>query len=156
MDGHNQIFLDRIVEMLKRHEGLRLHPYRCSQDKLTCGIGRNLEDKGISNEEALYLLNNDIKEVQEELTKNWGVWRTLPEKARMVCIDMTFQMGIVGFMRFRKTRKLMELGKWLEASEELLRSKYAEVQTPNRALYNSRQLALCSQDGKENDRRSSG
>ena len=35
---------------------------------------------------------------KEELTKNWGVWRTFPEKARLVCIDMAFQMGITGFM----------------------------------------------------------
>ena len=62
---------------------------------------------------------------------------------------MCFQMGITGFMSFKETRKLMELGKWLEASEEVLRSKYA-IQCPNRALYNSRQLALCNPNGKEN------
>ena len=154
MEGLNQIFHDKVVDMLKRHEGLRLHPYYCSQKKLTCGIGRNLEDRGITEAEAHYLLYNDIKKVQEELTKNWGVWRTFPEKARLVCIDMTFQMGITGFMKFRETRKLMELGKWLEASEEVLRSRYS-IQTPNRALYNSRQLALCHNNDKENQRTAS-
>nr|BAR29249.1 Phage-related lysozyme (muraminidase) (COG3772) [uncultured Mediterranean phage uvMED]BAR29349.1 Phage-related lysozyme (muraminidase) (COG3772) [uncultured Mediterranean phage uvMED] len=148
MDGHNQIFLDRIVDMLKRHEGLRLNPYHCSANKLTIGIGRNLEDRGITESEAFYLLHGDINLVQEELTKNWGVWRTFPEKARLVCIDMTFQMGITGFMKFKETRKLMELGKWLEASEEVLRSRYS-IQTPNRSLYNSRQLALCNKDGQK-------
>jgi len=148
MEGLNQIFHDKVVEMLKRHEGLRTFPYNCSQGFLTLGIGRNLDANGISEEEAHYLLYNDINKVQKELTKNWGVWRTFPERARMVCIDMAFQMGITGFMSFRETRKLMELGKWLEASEELLRSRYA-VQTPNRALYNSRQLALCNIDGQK-------
>ena len=148
MGGNYSIMLDKIVDMLRRHEGLRLNPYHCSENKLTLGIGRNLEDRGITEEEALFLLNNDIKRVQEQLTKNWGVWRTLPEKARLVCIDMCFQMGITGFMSFRETRKLMELGKWLEASEEVLRSRYA-IQTPNRALYNSRQLSLCKQDGQQ-------
>jgi lysozyme len=148
MEGLNQIFHDKVVEMLKRHEGLRTFPYNCSEGFLTLGIGRNLDANGISEEEAHYLLYNDINKVQKELTKNWGVWRTFPERARMVCIDMAFQMGITGFMSFRETRKLMELGKWLEASEELLRSRYA-VQTPNRALYNSRQLALCNIDGQK-------
>ena len=148
MDGHNQIFLDRSVEMLKRHEGLRLNPYHCPANKLTIGIGRNLQDRGITESEAFYLLHGDINLVQEELTKNWGVWRTFPEKARLVCIDMTFQMGITSFMKFKETRKLMELGKWLEASEEVLRSRYS-IQTPNRALYNSRQLALCNKDGQK-------
>ena len=92
----------------------------------------------------MYLLDNDIKRVKEELDKNFGAYRAMPAKARMVCIDMTFQMGITGFMNFRQTRALMEMGCWLEASEEILRSKNA-TQTPNRAAYNSRQLALCQQ-----------
>ena len=53
--------------MLKRHEGLKIFPYHCSQNKLTLGIGRNLEDNGISKDEAYYLLNNDIEAVQEQL-----------------------------------------------------------------------------------------
>ena len=60
------------------------------------------------------------------------MWRCFPKKARLVCIDMAFQMGIAGFLKFKKTIALMQLGMWLEASEELLDSKYA-TQTPNRA-----------------------
>ena len=58
-------------------------------------------------------------------------------------------------MGFRNTRKLMQEGKWVEASEELLRSRYGKIQTPNRALYNSRQLALCHNNDKENQRTAS-
>ena len=129
-------------EMLIKHEGIRVHPYKCSEDKLTIGIGRNLEANGISEEEAMYLLGNDIDRVINNLDKIFPAWKVMPKRARLVCIDMSFQMGITGFMNFRRTRALMEMGAWLEASEELLRSKYA-VQTPNRAAYNSRQLALC-------------
>jgi lysozyme len=136
--------LDNVKQMLLKHEGMRTFPYKCSEDKLTIGIGRNLEANGISEDEALYLLDNDIKRVTANLDKMWPVWRTFPEKAQLVCIDMTFQMGITGFMNFRQTRALMEMGCWLEASEEVLRSKYA-IQTPNRAAYNSRQLALSKQ-----------
>ena len=68
MGGNYSIMLDKIVDMLRRHEGLRLNPYHCSENKLTLGIGRNLEDRGITEEEALFLLNNDIKRVQEQLT----------------------------------------------------------------------------------------
>jgi hypothetical protein len=63
-------------------------------------------------------------------------------------------MGITGWMAFRHTRALMEMECWIEASEEILRSKYAN-QTPNRAAYNSRQLALC-QNAKKNIRSTSG
>ena len=136
---------EKIKQMLVRHEGMMCHLYQCNANppRWTIGIGRNLQDVGITEDEAMYLLNNDIKKVTEGLTKNWGVWQTLPEGARLVCIDMAFNLGIEGFMRFRKTRELMELGFWLEASEEILRSKYA-TQLPNRSAYNSRQLALCN------------
>lgn len=131
-----------IKDMLIRHEGLRTFPYNCSENKLTIGIGRNLESNGISEDEAHYLLENDIKRVMQNLQRNLPAYLRFPDKAKLVCIDMAFQMGIEGFLGFKKTIALMQLGMWLEASEELLDSKYA-VQTPNRAAYNSRQLALC-------------
>jgi len=149
------MFDAEVKQMLVRHEGVVCHVYKCTAEppRNTIGCGRNLDDNGISEEEAMYLLDNDIKRVKEELNMNFGAWRTMPEKARMVCIDMTFQMGITGFMKFRKTRQLMELGMWLEASEEILDSKY-NLQTPSRCAYNSRQLALCGQNGKDKRRAS--
>ena len=147
------MFDAEVKQMLVRHEGIRIFPYKCSENYLTISCGRNLETNGISEEEAMYLLDNDIKRVKEELNMNFGAWRTMPEKARMVCIDMTFQMGITGFMKFRKTRQLMELGMWLEASEEILRSRY-NLQTPSRCAENSRLLALCGQNGKDKRRAS--
>ena len=144
------MFDAEVKQMLVRHEGVVCHVYKCTAEppRDTIGCGRNLSDNGISEDEAMYLLDNDIKRVKEELNKNFGAWRTMPEKARMVCIDLVFNLGITGFMQFRKTRELMELGLWLEASEELLRSRYA-IQLPNRSAFNSRQLALCGQNGKD-------
>jgi len=140
------MFDEEVRQMLIRHEGVVCHVYKCTAvpPRNTIGCGRNLDDNGITEDEAMYLLNNDIERVKEELGKNFGAYKTMPAKARMVCIDMAFQMGIAGFMGFRRTRALMEMGCWLEASEEILRSRYAN-QTPNRAAYNSRQLALCQQ-----------
>ena len=140
---------DKVKEMLVRHEGTMCTLYQCTEDKWTIGVGRNLSDRGITEEEAMYLLDNDIKRVIGQLDQYWTVWRSFPEKAQLCCVDMSFQMGIKGFMGFRRTRALMEMGMWLQASEELLDSRY-HVQLPNRSSYNSRQLALCTKDGKEN------
>lgn len=139
---------DKVKEMLIRHEGTMCTLYQCTEDKWTIGVGRNLTDRGITEDESMYLLDNDIKRVMNQLDEYWTIWRSFPEKGQMVCLDMCFQMGIKGFMGFRRTRALMEMGMWLEASEELLDSKYA-IQTSNRANYNSRQLALCGKDGKD-------
>lgn len=61
--------MNSIEDQLILHERLKLKPYRCSAGKLTIGVGRNLEDKGISEEEALFLLRNDIAEAELQLTQ---------------------------------------------------------------------------------------
>jgi len=139
---------DNIKEMLIKNEGLVLQVYKDSLGYDTIGVGRCLDKNGISEDEAMYLLENDIQRVVDNLDKMWEVWRSFPIPAQEVCVDMAFQMGIAGFMNFRQTRALMEMGCWLEASEEVLRSKYA-VQTPNRAARNSRKLALCQNAKKD-------
>ena len=146
--------LDKVKELLIKHEGMVCHVYDDSLGYKTIGVGRCLDKNGITEDEALYLLDNDIKRAKGDLDKHWGAWRTFPEPARIIVLSMTFQLGITGFMGFRRTRALMEMGLWLKASEEMLDSRWAKTQTPNRALYNSRQIALL-QDGQQNLRRSS-
>lgn len=136
--------LKEIKDRLIKAEGLALFPYECSAKppRTSIGVGRNLIDVGISEDEAMYMLDNDIKRVLEELDQHWDVWRTFPVDAQMVCVDLVFNLGITGFMRFSRTRYYMENGDFLAASEELLRSKY-HIQLPRRSEDNSRMLALC-------------
>ena len=56
-------FLDQII----LHEGLELTPYKCTAGQLTIGVGRNLDDRGITEDEARFLCKNDIKIVEREL-----------------------------------------------------------------------------------------
>ncbi len=35
-----------LIEMLRRHEGVRSHAYKCSEDMITVGFGRNLDENG--------------------------------------------------------------------------------------------------------------
>lgn len=48
-----------IKEQLILHEGLELKPYKCTANKWTIGVGRNLEGKGLDEEELKYLLHNN-------------------------------------------------------------------------------------------------
>ncbi len=59
--------LERIKEQLVRHEGLRLKPYRCTAGKQIIGIGRNLDDRGISQKEAYAMLERDIADCEQWL-----------------------------------------------------------------------------------------
>ncbi len=56
-----EALMNRIKAQLIRHKGLKLKPYRCTAGKLTIGVGRNLDDCGISQTEAYVLLENDIQ-----------------------------------------------------------------------------------------------
>ena len=138
---------DLLKKRLVDFEGLVLKPYHCSQNYLSIGVGRNLDSNGITEEEAMYLLDNDIHKVIEQLDKQWEVWRTFPDAAKYVCIDVAFNMGINTWMSFRKTRAYMELGEWEKAASEILDSKYAE-QVGRRAIFNSEQLASCQKKQK--------
>ena len=125
-------------------EGLVLKSYVCPTGYTSVGVGRNLETNGITEEEAMYLLNNDISTVIKKLDKHWIAWRKFPVAAQYVCIDVVFNMGINTWMSFRKTRAYREMGDFEKAGIELLDSQYAK-QVGRRAIFNSEQLASCQE-----------
>lgn len=134
--------LEKVKQRLVDWEGLVLKPYECSQGYVSIGIGRNLETNGITEEEAHILLNNDVNNVIIKLDTHWPVYKTFPEEAQMVVIDLVFNMGINTWLAFRKTRAYMELGEWEKAGDELLDSRYAK-QVGRRAIFNSEELKKC-------------
>ena len=73
---------DDLRSMLVLHEGLRLRPYKCTAGKMTIGVGRNLDDNGITQAEAFALLENDIIAVEADLDRTWPWWRQMSEARR--------------------------------------------------------------------------
>ncbi len=133
--------MDKLIEQLKRHEGLRLKPYRCTAGKWTIGYGRNIEDRGITETEAEFLLCEDVREIEEELIKSLGFWGSLVPARKSVLINMAFNIGVHGLLKFKKTLSLIESGDYSAASIEMMDSKWAK-QVPNRALDLSVQMDL--------------
>lgn len=121
-----------LLEQLKRDEGLRLTPYRDSVGKLTIGYGRNLDDVGISTEEANTLLLNDIERATNDLSKHLPWIASMDAVRQGVLLNMAFNMGIAGLLGFRKFLAFAEEMSYTDASEEMLKSKWAE-QTGARA-----------------------
>ncbi len=118
--------------MLIRHEDLKTKPYRCTAGKLTIGVGRNLEDNGIREVEAYFMLDNDIDEVTYNLKSKYDWFERLNDVRKAVVIDMAFNLGIPRFGAFKKTISLIESEDFDGASKEMLRSKWA-VQVGYRA-----------------------
>ena len=118
--------------MLLRHEGLKLKPYQDTVGKVTVGVGRNLDDVGISREEAMFMLDNDIKKAKLGLAHMFPWYLSLDDVRQAVMVDMTFNMGIAGFSKFVLTIDHIKRGDYLEASKEMLKSAWSH-QVGNRS-----------------------
>ncbi|MGN7613057.1 glycoside hydrolase family protein [Magnetococcales bacterium HHB-1] len=135
-----QINLERMKDQLIQHEGLRLKPYRCTAGKLTIGVGRNLDDNGISKAEALHLLGNDINRVIRELNSSFPWFETLDETRKRVLIDMSFNVGLTTLCRFKRMLRAIEAGNYSLAAKEMLDSRWAR-QVGQRATKLSRMMS---------------
>jgi lysozyme len=133
---------DALIRELTRDEALRLKPYRCTAGKLTIGVGRNLDDVGISQGEAEIMLRNDIAKVSAELDRDLPWWKTLDEVRQRVLANMAFNLGTHGLLGFKNTLRLVETGKYLEAAQAMLASKWAKQVGPR-----AERLALMMRDG---------
>lgn len=116
--------LDLKIE-LTRDEGLRLKPYRDTVGKLTIGIGRNLDDVGISQDEAMHLLDNDIARTTAALDKAIPWWRSLNDVRQRVVVNMAFNLGVAGLLGFKNTLAAMKAGRYADAAWGMLASKWA-------------------------------
>lgn len=107
------------------HEGLELKPYQCTADKLTIGVGRNIEDRGITEDEARYLLKNDIKIVEDELLEKKPVVARLDAVRQRVLVDMGFNLGIPTLLKFQNMWLAIEQEDFVQASIEMMDSRWA-------------------------------
>ena len=125
---------EKLLDMLMLHEGLELKPYQCTADKTTIGVGRNLSDVGITENEAKYLLQNDIDRILKEV-EHWSFLEKLNEPRQAVILDMVFNMGVTKFNANTsvKTFAAIQKEEWEKASNEMLDSKWAK-QVGQRAI----------------------
>jgi lysozyme len=115
---------EQLVAQLVRHEGLRLRPYKCTAGKTTIGVGRNLDDRGITQAEAYYLLNNDIDICLHQLTASFP-WFVELDPVRQRCLtDLCFNLGITKLYAFKQTLSAMATGQYEVAAAALEDSKW--------------------------------
>ena len=129
-----------MTRQLRLHEGERLKPYRCTAGKLTIGVGRNLEDRGITAQESAYLLANDIAAEERELLRALPWVAGIDEVRQRVLLDMSFNLGIVGLLGFKNTLATIQAGDYQRAAAMMLDSRWAK-QVGARAERLSRMMA---------------
>jgi len=155
--------INEFIKMVAKHEGIVLEPYRDSLGISTIGIGRNLEDRGITDgeldyigktmeevlekglteEEAYYLCMNDIAIVEKELLDRKPIVNQLNDVRQMVLVDMAFNMGVPRLMKFKNMWAAIETEDYALACEEMIDSRWAN-QVGNRAM----KLSLAMKNGE--------
>jgi lysozyme len=114
-----------LIERIKQHEGLRLKPYKCSAGKLTIGYGRNLQDVGITTEEAEIMLEQDII-VATRTAEQFNWYRKLNQERQSVIIEMIFNLGLPRFLGFKKMIQALREDDYAEAAEQMLDSLWSK------------------------------
>lgn len=143
----------KLIEKLIQHEGLKLQVYQDTLGIDTIGIGRNLEDRGISKKElddmdipnigliyeygitetdAVYLAENDVQIVEDELLKAHPCVDRLDSVRQLVLVDMAFNMGVPRLRKFKKMWAAIHKDDFQTAAKEMLDSKWA-IQVKSRS-----------------------
>ncbi|HEX8106695.1 MAG TPA: glycoside hydrolase family protein [Kofleriaceae bacterium] len=131
MTPETEALLERDLE---RDEGKRSKVYKDSRGILTIGIGRNLQDRGLSDDEILYLLKNDIAEHCELLDRHLPWWRNMDEVRQRALANMAFNLGVgpsdeqpTGhLLTFKNTLAAMARGDYEAAANGMSSSAWAQ------------------------------
>ena len=134
-------------EMIKRHEGTRYKVYRCTSNKRTIGNGHNIDDKGLPPDIRMYLvdhgkitqemvdilLDQDIEDAITDCNKLYPDFLSFSKPRQDALIDFLFNVGLRTAHAFINTNRAINEGRWNDAAEGLLASKYAR-QVGGRAI----------------------
>jgi|TARA_R100001463_G_scaffold16174_2_gene42054 lysozyme len=126
---------NELIEMLKRHEGVRSHVYLCSAGYETIGVGRNIAESGLglTEDEIDFLLINDITRVKQELTDTYFWFPALNDARQDAMVDICFNLGLTRLRGFVKALEAMSREQFDIAADEFMDSRWSQ-QVGNRAV----------------------
>jgi lysozyme len=135
-------WVQKATDQIKQDEGLVLHAYSDHLGFATIGYGRLIDRRkggGISEDEAEYLLKNDVNARLNVLQNAIPFFNRLDDARKAVLLNMSFQLGIAGLLKFKSTLAFIEAGDFESAAANMLKSLWAK-QTPNRAKRMAEQM----------------
>jgi lysozyme len=150
-----KLLSNSLIEQIKSDEGFKRRHYMCSENHCTIGYGYNLESNaldipagtiaifkrdGITQGEAHDILIKMLQKCQHDLFKALPWVEGLSQARQDALVNMVYQMGIAGVMKFKNSLRLIEQGKYGQAGVALMLSRWAR-QTPNRAARISKMIS---------------
>lgn len=115
-------------KMLVQDEGIRRFPYKDTTGNWTIGIGRNLEATPLSNAVIYEMLDEDIERAVGAACSIFGsdVFDGWSAARQHAVINMLFNLGEGGFLKFERTIECMKNGDWKAAASHALDSLWAK------------------------------
>ena len=130
--------MSKIIDELKKEEGFSAHIYKCTRGFDSCGYGYNLQANplkldvqtlrearhvGVSEKQAEAWLMKLVDEIEVKLRHAFVCYSKLNEVRRNVLIQMAYQMGVAGLLKFKHAITAMEHGDYDMASICMLDSE---------------------------------
>lgn len=94
-------------------------------ETLLMALIRDMKINGITKDEAIMLMNNDIYQADADLRRTIRWYEGAPEALKEVLINMCFNMGIRTLTKFRNTLWYMGAGEYEQAAKNMIKSKWA-------------------------------
>lgn len=130
---------ERLLGSVKKHEGFRPRVYLDHLGNPTIGYGTRVNEIELDEQTAEMWLLNELLEKRERLCSVMG-FEVLSEVRQDVILEMAYQMGVGGVLRFKRMWAAIHAGRWDEAADEMLDSRWHREQTPERAWLLSQRM----------------
>jgi len=114
----------RLSKQLEQDEGRRRRLYRDTVGKLTIGVGRNIEDRGLRDDEIDLMLSNDIDEavsIARSLVVNFD---KLDDVRQEVVANMALNLGATRLAGFKQFIGALLRFDFQRATTEMMDSKW--------------------------------
>ena len=130
-----------LIDDIKKHEGFSPVVYKCTAGKLTIGFGKRVKYLKVTQEQAEEWLKEDLENLKYVLADKYDWFLPAPQEVKDIVMNMAYQLGPTSFSKFKRTIKLFKNKDYEGASIEMLDSKWAREDTPDRAKELSERLA---------------
>jgi lysozyme len=130
----DEVTREKLKKRLVAKEGWRKKVYRCPAGKWTIGVGRNLNDRGLSDIEIEMLLNHDVDIAVDDAESIFGLqFKTWAPARQAAILDMLFNLGKTRFEDFGNMISAIRRLNWNDAARHA-KSSLWYTQVKGRAI----------------------
>ena len=121
-----------IINSIKAHEGYEPMVYQCTEGHDTIGVGFKVDDLFLSEKVCDLILEEKLNDLIPRIERKLSWFRYTQDEVKLVIVNMCYQMGLTGVLKFKRALAAMEIKNWEMAADEMLDSLWAR-QTSRRA-----------------------